>query len=92
MERREPTDREICLIASAATQAAMGKVDELGLGLDAYMLGIIHAANSSIDTLRIVEVIGVEGLHAAAETIRKSQLYDTLAEAEEIIKGEAPGE
>lgn len=87
MENREPTKQEINEMAMAACNAAMDKCKELGLDFLWHVLGIEEAYNATIQVLKLVAALGPEAASALAGAIVKSQQYDMMKEAEEVLDG-----
>lgn len=88
MENREPTSEEISQMAMAACTAASEKCKELGLDLIWHVLGIERAYDATCKVLDLITALGPKGAAALAETINKSQKYDMMKEAEEVLNGD----
>lgn len=80
---------EIVEVAQAAMRAAMKRAEELGLKPLEWILGVEHAYESAMRGLMLIRGLGVETACELGEALAKADAYDTLKEAEEIMKGES---
>lgn len=82
----EPTVDEIALMAMAAKDAAFGKAEELGYSRLYGLCGLEFAWDACEKTMKLATLLGPELTIALGEAIEKSEMQDTIQQAEDVLR------
>lgn len=82
----EPTVEEVTLMAMAAKDAAFDKAEELGYSRLYGLCGLEYAWETCEKTMRLISLLGPELASALGEALEKSEIQDTIQQAEDALR------
>ncbi len=85
-ETNEPTVEEVALMAMAAKDAAFGKAEELGYSRLYGLCGLEYAWETCEKTMGLINLLGPELANALGEALEKSEIQDTIQQAEDVLR------
>lgn len=88
-ETRVPTDNELFEIAEGICNFARNETERRGYEWAFSLVAVMLAGEAAGKFIRLIDVLGVDGVRELGNAIKEMMVNDMLSQAEDILRGDA---